>query len=75
MPFYKYFLLNLLLQACHFFSPNSSFNRFEHPRFGKIMAIFAKEDIEKDDEIFVSYGNGVAGAQEWCRNLWLQYLR
>ena len=39
------------------------------------MAIFAKEDIKKDDEIFVCYGYGMANAPEWYRNLWLQYLR
>jgi len=32
-------------KACHSFSPNSRFDMLYHPRFGKIMAIFAKEDI------------------------------
>ena len=39
------------------------------------MSIVAKDDIEKDEEIFVSYGYGMAGAPEWYRHLWLQYLR
>ena len=63
------------LQACHSFKPNSKFGRLDHPRFGKIMAIYATEDIDADVEIFVSYGYGMAGAPEWYRNLWLQYLR
>ena len=54
LPLLEWSLLEVnILQACHSFSPNSKFNRLEHPRFGKIMAIFAKEDIEKDEEIFV----------------------
>ena len=33
------------VQACHSFTPNSAFNNLYHPRFGRIMAIFAKRDI------------------------------
>ena len=29
------------------------------------MAIYAKEDTEKDEEIFVSYGYKMAYAPEW----------
>ena len=32
-------------KACHSFKPNSRFDSLYHPRFGKIMAIFAKQDL------------------------------
>jgi len=62
-------------KACHSFTNNGSFNVLYHPRFGKIMAIFALSHIKKDEEIFVSYNYSIATAPAWYQQVWLTYLR
>ena len=41
-------------QACHSFTPNSTFASLYHPRFGKIMSIVAMRDLRAGEEVLVS---------------------
>ena len=40
-----HYCATLAHKACHSFKPNSRFDILYHPRFGRIMAIFAKQDL------------------------------
>ena len=71
----KHYCATLAHKACHSFTPNSRFDQVYHPRFGKIMAIFANMDIRKDEEIFVSYNYTIALAPVWYQQVWLTHLR
>ena len=42
-------------KACHSFTPNSRFDCLYHPRFGKIMAIFAKQDLRSASVTYIHY--------------------
>lgn len=53
-------------KACHSFEmKNAAFREFEHPRFGRIMSVVALRDIQRDEEVFVSYNYSVSHAPEW----------
>ncbi|XP_023336315.1 histone-lysine N-methyltransferase SETD7 isoform X2 [Eurytemora carolleeae] len=59
-------------KANHSFTPNSEWSIFEHPRFGLIRAISAKQDIQVGEEILVNYNIELSTAPEWYRILWLR---
>ena len=62
-------------KACHSFTDkNSTFQEFEHPRFGRIMSVVAVKNIRQGEEIFVSYNYCVSMAPEWYQVLWFQFL-
>lgn len=42
-------------KCCHSFQPNTEFEELYHPRFGHVMSIVAKTDIQKDEELLVNY--------------------
>lgn len=62
-------------KACHSFRPNSGFREFAHPRFGRIMSIFAEKDIQRNEEVLVSYNYRIHQAPEWYQQLYFQHLR
>jgi hypothetical protein len=62
-------------KACHSFKPNAGFREFTHPRFGRIMSIFADTDIEKHQEILVSYNYRIHQAPAWYQQLYFHHLR
>ena len=65
----------LVHKACHSFIPNSAFTRTWHPRFGLIMALTAKQDIEAGQEVFVCYNMKLAYAPQWYQQQWFCHLR
>ena len=62
-------------KTCHSFTPNSTFIEMNHPRFGKVMSVFAKEDIPCDEEVLVSYNYRLTQAPDWYVELWFKHLR
>jgi hypothetical protein len=54
----------------HSFDPNAKFFLFDHPRFGKVPAIKTLEEINKDQEITVSYDYGLDDAPPWYQDLY-----
>ena len=62
-------------KTCHSFLSNSRFAEINHPRFGKVMSIVAKEDIPCNEEVLVSYGYRISEAPDWYVDLWFQHLR
>ena len=62
-------------KSCHSFTSNSTFTEIFHPRFERIMAIVAKEDIPRHEEILVSYNYRMCHAPEWYTDLWFKHLR
>ena len=52
-------------KACHSFAPNAAFTELHHPRFGDIMSIVAKRDIDRGEEVLVSYNYAIH--QAWSR--------
>ena len=49
--------------------------RFQHPRFGLIVAIKAIKDMAEGSEVLVNYGMGMADAPIWYKMLWVKHLR
>ena len=62
-------------KACHSFKPNSGFRELAHPRFGRIMSIVAETNIERHQEILVSYNYRIHQAPQWYQQLYFQHLR
>ena len=62
-------------KTCHSFKSNSVFTQINHPRFGRIMAIVANDDIPCHGEILVSYNYRICQAPEWYVELWFKHLR
>jgi hypothetical protein len=62
-------------KTCHSFSANSTFMEINHPRFGRVMSVVAKEDIACDEEVLVSYNYRISQAPNWYIDLWFQHLR
>jgi hypothetical protein len=54
---------------------NSTYIRTWHPRFGLIMALTAKQDIEAGQEVFVCYNIKLAYAPQWYQQQWFCHLR
>lgn len=52
-------------KACHSFAPNAAFAELHHPRFGDIMSIVAKRDIDRGEEVLVCYNYAIHQAK--CR--------
>ena len=50
-------------KACHSFAPNAAFTELHHPRFGDIMSIVAKRDIDRGEEVLVSYNYAIHQAR------------
>ena len=46
-----------------------------HPRFGLIMSVRAITDIERGEEILVSYNYNIGQAPDWYRHAWFSHLR
>ena len=62
-------------KACHSFQNNSVFHEINHPRFGNIMSVVAKEDIKCHEEVLVHYNYSICQAPEWYVCLWFEHLR
>ncbi|XP_065059251.1 histone-lysine N-methyltransferase SETD7-like [Rhopilema esculentum] len=43
-------------KANHSFTPNAKYDRFDHPRFGRIKCIRTIKSVEADEELTVEYG-------------------
>ena len=53
----KKFTINCPIQVNHHFRKNNTaFKEFEHPRWGAIIGVYAKKDIEAGEELFAYYG-------------------
>jgi hypothetical protein len=74
IPAHRY-CATLAHKACHSFKNNSHFDHLEHPRFGRIMAIVATQNISRGEEILVHYGYTVQTAPDWYRKLWFRHLK
>jgi histone-lysine N-methyltransferase SETD7 len=62
-------------KACHSFQPNSGFQEFAHPRFGRIMSIMAEVDIKSNEEVLVSYNYRIHQAPVWYQQLYFKHMR
>eukprot|EP00794_Sanderia_malayensis_P007172 gene7172-7978_t len=72
----KVYCASLGHKANHSFTPNAKYDRFDHPRFGKIKCIRTIKPVEAGDELTVEYGydhHGLgqnnADAPEWYRTI------
>jgi histone-lysine N-methyltransferase SETD7 len=52
---------------------NVEFDTTDHPVYGVIVCLIATEDIDIDDELFVSYNYGLDSAPQWYRDLHDEY--
>ncbi|XP_047126209.1 histone-lysine N-methyltransferase SETD7 isoform X1 [Hydra vulgaris] len=52
----KFYKASLGHKANHSFKPNCMYDRFNHPRFGKIKCIRTISFVQPGDELFVEYG-------------------
>ena len=65
----------LVHKTCHSFTPNSKFTQSWHPRFGLIMALTAKQDIEAGQEVFVNYNYKLPFSPVWYQQQFFTHLR
>ena len=65
----------LVHKTCHSFTPNSMFTQAWHPRFGLIMALTAKEDIEAGQEVYVNYNYKLPFSPTWYQEQFFTHLR
>ena len=63
------------VSVCHSFTPNACFQQLWHPRFGLIMSVRARTDIQQGEEILVSYNYSIGQAPDWYRHAWFSHLR
>ena len=59
----------------HSFSPNTIFKLIETARFRVTVAIFAAKNIEKGEEILVSYNYELPTAPLWYKKLYTKSLQ
>merc|ERR1712223_2108781 len=55
------------------FSPNCRWGRIDHPRFGMISSLVAKQDIHAGEEVTVNYRLPLHLAPSWFRNCWTRW--
>ncbi len=62
-------------QANHSNLPNCDWCLVEHPRFGLIRGLRARQDLQPGEEVLVNYHINLADAPRWYRQVWLQHQR
>merc|ERR1712223_1895028 len=55
------------------FSPNCRWGRIDHPRFGMISSLVAKQDIHAGEEVTVNYRLPLHLAPTWFRDCWTRW--
>ena len=53
-----------------YFSPNSQFLVYDHPRWDIVPCIASTQDIPAGEEIFVRYGYDLNYCPDWYRDSW-----
>ena len=51
-----------------YFSPNSQFLVYDHPRWGNVPCIASNQDIKAGEDIFVRYGYDLNYCPDWYRD-------